>query len=259
MIKLFVEKNEVIPMINFNFTEEDLEILRKYRNQKYLAINQLLTTNGEIDLNLLLDSKEDSEDYNFYEKDTIEENIKLIKDLYTVMLKFYYQKENKEAWVLSYATNVSEIERLKNEIYIDNFIVTTSNKEKVKEKIAGAMPALLNIAGDGNVPVINVDEILGNSTTEPEMLISPFTKIKEFKENEQISLEDERILRIYTITLEKQDLQEITEEERKSIYDYIMASVDVVNQKLKEMVSNEKDKIQINEEIRKLEGLLSKY
>lgn len=246
-------------MINFNFTEEDLEILRKYRNQKYLAINQLLTTNGEIDLNLLLDSKEDSEDYNFYEKDTIEENIKLIKDLYTVMLKFYYQKENKEAWVLSYATNVSEIERLKNEIYIDNFIVTTSNKEKVKEKIAGAMPALLNIAGDGNVPVINVDEILGNSTTEPEMLISPFTKIKEFKENEQISLEDERILRIYTITLEKQDLQEITEEERKSIYDYIMASVDVVNQKLKEMVSNEKDKIQINEEIRKLEGLLSKY
>ena len=121
------------------------------------------------------------------------------------------------------------------------------------------MPALLNIGGDGNVPVLNVDKILGNETNEPEILISPFTKIKEFKENEQISLEDERILRIYSITLEKQDLQDITEEERKAIYDYIMASTEVVDQKLKETVANEKDKIETNEEIRKLEGLLSKY
>ena len=246
-------------MINFNFTDEDLEVLRKYRNQEYLAINQLLVSNSEIDLQVLLNSSEDNEDFNFYTRDVIEGNIKLIKDLYKVMLKAYYKKPNREAWVLSYATNVNEIERLKNEIYIDSFLVTTSNKEKVKEKLAGQMPALLNIAGDGNVPVLNIDEALGKDTTEPEILISPFTKIKEFKENEQISLEDERILRIYTITLEKQDLQEITEEERKSIYDYIMASTDVVNQKLKETAENEKDKDQINEEIRKLEVLLSKY
>ena len=246
-------------MINFNFTDEDLEVLRKYRNQEYLAINQLLVSNSEIDLQVLLNSSEDNEDFNFYTRDVIEGNIKLIKNLYKVMLKAYYKKPNREAWVLSYATNVNEIERLKNEIYIDSFLVTTSNKEKVKEKLAGQMPALLNIAGDGNVPVLNIDEALGKDTTEPEILISPFTKIKEFKENEQISLEDERILRIYTITLEKQDLQEITEEERKSIYDYIMASTDVVNQKLKETAENEKDKDQINEEIRKLEVLLSKY
>ena len=246
-------------MINFNFTDEDLEVLRKYRNQEYLAINQLLVSNSEIDLQVLLNSSEDNEDFNFYTRDVIEGNIKLIKDLYKVMLKAYYKKPNREAWVLSYATNVNEIERLKNEIYIDSFLVTTSNKEKVKEKLAGQMPALLNIAGDGNVPVLSIDEALGKDTTEPEILISPFTKIKEFKENEQISLEDERILRIYTITLEKQDLQEITEEERKSIYDYIMASTDVVNQKLKETAENEKYKDQINEEIRKLEVLLSKY
>ena len=246
-------------MINFNFTEEDLEVLRKCRNKKSTEINQLLVSNGEIDLSAILSLDEYNEDYDFYTKSGVEDNIKLIKDLYSIMLKAYYKKSNREAWALSYATNVNEIERLKNEIYIDNFLITTSNKEKVKEKIAGEVPALLNIAGDSNVPVINIDEILGNETLDPEMLISPFTKIKEFKENEQIALEDERILRIYTITLEKQDLQEITEEERKSIYDYIMASTEVVNQKLKETIAGEKDKDQINEEIRKLEGLLSKY
>ena len=246
-------------MINFDFTDEDLEVLRKYRNYKSSEINQLLVSNSEVDLSTILSSKEEDEDFKFYTKDAVEENIELIKKLYSIMIKAYYKKSNKEAWALSYATNVREIEKLKNEIYIDNFLVTTSNKEKVKDNLAGNMPALLNIAGDGNVPVINVDEILGNDTLEPEMLISPFTKIKEFKENEQIALEDERILRIYTITLEKQDLQEITEEERKSIYDYIMASTEVVNQKLKETVESEKDKEQINEEIRKLEALLSKY
>lgn len=246
-------------MMNFNFTNEDLAFLRKYRNQKYLVLNQLLVSNSEIDLNILMSVPEESEANRFYTKDVIKENIRLIKELYSIMLKAYYNKTNKEAWVLSYPTNVTEIERLKNEIYIDNFLTTTSNKEQVKKKIEGEMPALLNIAGDGNVPVLNIDEVLGIETKEPEILISPFTKIKEFKENEQIALEDERILRIYTVTLEKQDLQEITLEERQSIYDYIMASTEVVNQKLKETVQSEKDKIQTNEEIRKLEGLLSKY
>lgn len=246
-------------MMNFDFTNEDLETLKKYRSQKYLAINKLLISNSEIDVNILMSCDEDSEEYKFYTKESIKNNIKLIKDLYEIMLKAYYKKESRDAWALSYATNVTEIERLKNEIYIDTFLVTTSNKEQVKKQIAGEMPALLNIAGDGNVPVLNIDEVLGNETKEPEILISPFTKIKEFKENEQISLEDERSLRIYTVTLEKQDLQEITEEERKSIYDYIMASTEVVDQKLTETVINEREKITTNEEIRKLEGLLAKY
>ena len=246
-------------MMNFDFTNEDLETLKKYRSQKYLAINKLLISNSEIDVNILMSCDEDSEEYKFYTKESIKNNIKLIKDLYEIMLKAYYKKETRDAWALSYATNVTEIERLKNEIYIDTFLVTTSNKEQVKKQIAGEMPALLNIAGDGNVPVLNIDEVLGNETKEPEILISPFTKIKEFKENEQISLEDERSLRIYTVTLEKQDLQEITEEERKSIYDYIMASTEVVDQKLTETVINEREKITTNEEIRKLEGLLAKY
>ena len=110
-------------MINFNFTDEDKEILRRYRNQKYLAINQLLVSNSEVDLKILMSCAEDSEAYKFYTKEVIKDNIKLIKDLYSLMLKSYYQKESKDAWALSYGTTVSEIERFKNEIYIDNFLL----------------------------------------------------------------------------------------------------------------------------------------
>ncbi|MBR3697827.1 MAG: hypothetical protein IKM97_06220 [Clostridia bacterium] len=246
-------------MIDLKFTDEDIEMIKKYKIKKYSAINQLLISNSLIDLNILMSCDKDSEEYRFYTKDVIKENIELIIKLYEIMLKSYYKKENKDTWLLSYSTTVPEIERLKNEIYIDNFLITTSRKEKIKNQSLEEMPALLNIIGDGCIPILNIDEALGLETKEPEILISPFTKIKEFKENEQIALEDEKILRIYTVILEKQDLQEITEEERKSIYNYIISSTEVVDQKLKEAVENEKDKIEINEEIRKLEVLLKKY
>ena len=41
-------------MINFDFTNEDIETLKKYRSQGYLAINQLLNSNSESDLNFLV-------------------------------------------------------------------------------------------------------------------------------------------------------------------------------------------------------------
>ena len=84
-------------MINFNFTEEDLEVLRKCRNKKSTEINQLLVSNGEIDLSAILSLDEYNEDYDFYTKSGVEDNIKLIKDLYSIMLKAYYKKSNREA------------------------------------------------------------------------------------------------------------------------------------------------------------------
>ena len=76
-------------MINFDFTNEDIETLKKYRSQGYLAINQLLNSNSESDLNFLMSCDKDSDEYNFYTKDAIEEKINLIKDIYGVMLKAY--------------------------------------------------------------------------------------------------------------------------------------------------------------------------
>lgn len=93
----------------------------------------------------------------------------------------------------------------------------------------------------------------------PEILIAPFTKIKEFKDIKLIKLDDGRRLPIYSVNLEKQDLQELTEQEKDAVYNYILTSADVVNQKLKECAEYEKSTFVNNESIRKLEQLLSKY
>lgn len=246
-------------MIDFNITNDDKEILEAYRSANYLMINQLLVSKAEVDVALIREGFSNEISPISYDKKSIETNIDILKKIYEIMLKVYYKKVNKEAWALSYGTSITETQRLKNEIYIDNFLSTTSNKEEAKKNINIDMPALLNINGDANIPVINIDEILGNNTISPEFLVAPFTKIKDFKEIESVELEDAKTLKIYNVTLEKQDLQELTVEEKDSVYTYILASADIVNQKLQECVEYENEIIENNENIRKLEQLLSKY
>lgn len=246
-------------MIDFNITNDDKEVLKAYRSSNYLMINQLLVSKAEVDVALIREGFSNEISPISYDKESIKRNIDILKKIYEIMLKVYYKKVNKEAWALAYGTSIAETQRLKNEIYIDNFLSTTSNKEEAKKHINIDMPALLNISGDANIPVINIDEILENNTIAPEFLVAPFTKIRDFKEFETVELEDAKVLKIYNITLEKQDLQELTVEEKDSVYTYILASADIVNQKLQECVEYENEIIENNENIRKLEQLLSKY
>ena len=246
-------------MIDFNITNDDKEILRAYRNANSLMVNQLLVSKAEIDVALLREAFNNEIFQISYDKENIKKNIEQLLKIYEIMLKVYYKKTNKEAWALAYGTSINETQRLKNEIYIDSFLSTTSNKEAAQKNANIDMPAMLNICGDGNIPVINIDEILENNTNTPEFLISPFTKIKDFKELETVDIEDGKMLRIYNVTLEKQDLQELTKEEKESVYSYILASADVINQKLQECVSYENEILENNENVRKLEQLLSKY
>lgn len=246
-------------MIDFNITNDDKEVLKAYRSSNYLMINQLLVSKAEVDVALIKEGFSNEISPISYDKESIKRNIDILKKIYEIMLKVYYKKANKEAWALAYGTSIAETQRLKNEIYIDNFLSTTSNKEEAKKHINIDMPALLNIGGDANIPVINIDEILENNTIAPEFLVAPFTKIKDFKEIETVELEDAKVLKIYNVTLEKQDLQELTVEEKDSVYTYILASADIVNQKLQECVEYENEIIENNENIRKLEQLLSKY
>lgn len=246
-------------MIDFNITNEDKEVLRNYRNTNYLMVNQLLISRAELDVALLKEVFDNEINPISYDRENIKKNIELLKRIYEIMLKIYYKKSNKEAWALVYGTSISETQRLKNEIYIDNILSTTSNAEEAKKHVNIEMPAILNISGDANIPVINIDEILEKETLAPEFLIAPFTKIKDMKELEAVELEAAKILKIYSVTLEKQDLQELTKEEKESVYTYILASADVINQKLQECVVYETEIIENNENIRKLEQLLSKY
>jgi len=258
MIKLLKEKYgkwEIHMM--FKFTEEDIEAIEDYRENSKLMINQLLINNGELDVVLLRDKTEDMQPFS-YDRESVRIALEKLIKMYEIMLKYFYSKDRKP-WSLAYNTTVAETERLKNEIYIDYFLHATSKQEDVESYIETEMPAIMNFVGDVDVPYLNIDEALGIETEMPEILIAPFTKIKEFKDIKLIKLDDGRRLPIYSVNLEKQDLQELTEQEKDAVYNYILTSADVVNQKLKECAEYEKSTFVNNESIRKLEQLLSKY
>ena len=241
----------------FKFTEEDIEIIEDYRENSKLMVNQLLINNGELDVALLRDKTEDMQPFS-YDRESVRVALEKLIRIYEIMLKYFYAKERKP-WTLAYNTTVSETERLKNEIYIDYFLHATSKQEDVEAYIETELPAIMNFVGDVDVPYLNIDEVLEIETDMPEMLIAPFTKIKDFKDIKLIKLDDGRRLPIYSITLEKQDLQELTEQEKDAVYNYILTSADVVDQKLKECADYDKNNFENNENIRKLEQLLAKY
>lgn len=241
----------------FKFTEEDMEIIEDYRENSKLMVNQLLINNGELDVALLRDKTEDMQPFS-YDRESVRIALEKLIRIYEIMLKYFYSKERKP-WTLAYNTTVAETDRLKNEIYIDYFLHATSKQEDVEAYIETELPAIMNFVGDVDVPYLNIDEVLNIETDMPEMLIAPFTKIKDFKDVKLIKLDDGRRLPIYSITLEKQDLQELTEQEKDAVYNYILTSADVVNQKLKECVEYDKSNFENNENVRKLEQLLAKY
>lgn len=241
----------------FKFTEEDIEIIEDYRENSKLMVNQLLINNGELDVALLRDKTEDMQPFS-YDRESVRIALEKLIRIYEIMLKYFYSKERKP-WTLAYNTTVAETDRLKNEIYIDYFLHATSKQEDVEAYIETELPAIMNFVGDVDVPYLNIDEVLDIETDMPEMLIAPFTKIKDFKDVKLIKLDDGRRLPIYSITLEKQDLQELTEQEKDAVYNYILTSADVVNQKLKECVEYDKSNFENNENVRKLEQLLAKY
>lgn len=243
--------------MEFKFTDEEIKIIEEYKNTNKLMVNQLLVNNGEADINLLSNYTNEMQPFS-YDRESVRIGLENIIKLYEIMVRSYYAKVNC-AWALTYGTTLAETEKLKNEIYIDYFLhATKSETENVLNREFN-MPAIINFAGDSDVPYINIDEALEIETLSPEILIAPFTKIKEFKELKSVKWGDDEILPIYSITLEKQDLQELTFEEKEAVYNYILTSSDVVNQKLLECVQYQKDIINNNETIRKLEQLLSKY
>lgn len=244
-------------MMELKFTEEELEILKEYREVNKLMVNQLLVSNGEMDITLLRNHTEDMQPFS-YDRESVRVNLDNMIKLYEIMLKSYYSKAS-SSWAFSYATNVVETEKLKNEIYIDYFLHATAKQDEVKDIPEVNMPAIINFVGDSDVPYINIDEALGIETSAPEILIAPFTKIKEFKDMQDIQISDGVTIPVYNVNLEKQELQELTFEEKEAVYNYILTSADVVHQKLEESASYEEDRIRNTEDIRKLEQLLSKY
>ena len=247
--------------MKYDITNEEKEALRIYKGFSYDAINSLLTSNVELDIALLKDALNNgSVESISYKKDDVLNKIEMVKRIYELMLKCNLNNENKSSFKYTRGTNMEEVQRLKNEPYIDRMLSVTVNSDLAKEKYASRWenPVLINIIGNDDIPSVLISDVLSMTEDKDERIISPFTKVVELKD---ISVLDENQEgdRVYNLTIEKQKLEEISEIERNALYSFIQKNTDTIDELLRECTRLECDTDESFENIRKLEQLLLKY
>jgi hypothetical protein len=141
--------------MELNVTNEEIEALKNFISKKYEAINQMLVSNSETDIALLSDEVENKVVDISYNREDIEEYLNSIKLIYSLILKQFY-KSNPKVNQVYRGTNIAEIERLKNEPYVDRFLVATTSRDDADKKYASKWnrPASMNIKLSNNVPYI---------------------------------------------------------------------------------------------------------
>lgn len=249
-------------MIDFNITDEELNALKIYKEKDYEAMNQMLVSNSENDIALLSAEVENKVVSIIYNRESVIEYLKNIKLIYRLILKYYYSKKNKLTKKIYRGTNLSEIERVKSELYIDRFLSATENENEAINVYSANWnrPACMNLILDEKIPYIYVKDILKDKKYKNEIIIAPFTKIKYITELDEKKLEkNSKLLKVYDIELEKQELDELTDRERNGLYTYVLENAYSIKRKLEECIDLEKENVTNFENIRKLEQLLSKY
>ena len=249
-------------MIDFNITDEEIEALKNYEEKNYEAINQMLVSDAETDIALLSSEVENKVVSILYDRVAVIEYLKCIKLIYSLILKCFYEGKNKLSKSIYRGTNLSEIERIKTELFIDRMLATTENKDEAINEYSASWnrPACMNIVLEENVPFVYLKDVLRDRKYKNEILISPFTKIKFISEDAEQKIDKSaKIAKCYNVELEKQFLDELNERERNGLYQYILENAYYIKKKIVECIDLEKENAVNFENIRKLEQLLSKY
>ena len=112
--------------MKIELTKEELDAIKYYLEDDYEATNQLLVSDSKIDVALYFDAKIN------YNKSKTEKEIQIIKTIFEIMQKV--KPHITEAWAFSRGTNIFEIDRFKNEPYIDRFLSATTVKSKAENE-----------------------------------------------------------------------------------------------------------------------------
>lgn len=238
--------------MELRLTNEEKEAIKYYRNEAFENINQLLNTDSRLDIAYLTDEENEDVKIN-YEKENVIYYIETIKKIYSGILKKYLSKGRKENWTFSRKCSIAEIDKLKNEQYIDKFLLTNINGEQTENAI-GMNQTMMYICGDKDVPYMMLKDVLEQDCTE--VLIAPFTEIREISDGAQIS-NGEMNIRTYKVELVRQELQEMSDDDKIALYNYIISNSDLVNTTLLNTVKLEKENVSNYESIRELEKKIS--
>ncbi|MCR5185588.1 MAG: hypothetical protein K6D97_00525 [Clostridia bacterium] len=242
--------------MNLEYTKDELNTLKQYKNQYYKAINQLLISNCETDLSMMSMEAETEVEEAPYDRKNIIENIDRIKNIYRLCQKYFYNTKHKQE-VFYRGTSMAEVDRLRQEPFIDRIWTASERKQDAEDFYALKLerPVLIEITVDEEVPFVDVDKILNSNVKTGEIVISPFTKIKSITE---IESDNKKIFKTYSITIEKQKLEELTEKEREGLFNYILENSYSIKRKLEECINLESENTFNYENIRKLEEAYAK-
>lgn len=232
--------------MELNLTNEEIEAIKYYKEKAFNNINQMLVADSRSDIVLLSDDENEDIQIN-YDKVSVINYIETIRKVYKAIFKYYSKKGRKEAWTFNKNILVSEIEKIKNEPYIDKFILSSS---KINKDLFTNNQVLLYLHGNENIPYIKLSDILEEESND--VLISLFTKSVNVSESAEAKIDDKTI-HTYTVELEKQELQELTEDDKISLYNHIISNSDLINTTLMNTVRLEKENVSNYESIRELE------
>ena len=236
--------------MELKLTNEEKESIKYYKNEMFDNIKQFLNSDSTVDIYSLCDENEEIKVN--YDKVNIVNLINIIKKVYESILKSYYSRGIKEDWSFSKKVQIVEIEKMKNEPYIDNFL-TVDTEAHYNEDLVGINHTIVKIKGNKDIPYIKLSEIIDGSK---EILIAPFTIVKEVKANNEIKDEDKKIC-TYEVSLDRQELQEMSDDDKIALYNYILSNSDLINVTLSNTVTLEKENISNYESIRELEKKVS--
>ena len=243
---------------------EDKELINKFQKFSFNSINHLLTTDAELDISYMIEAM-DSEDIDVeslgldFSRTTTEDNIEIIKKIYDIMLKQYFDRKVRKNWSFITVMTIDEVNKIKNEMYIDKFLLVTKDRKKAEKKYAKeiSVPVILNVFGSKDLPYLDMNAILEDKADENEVLISPFTKVSSIEKASDITLNSGKVAKVYNVYLDKQEFTELTDEELNDLYNYINENADSVNFKMKKCLSVEKENAENYSQIRKLEYAVS--
>ena len=242
--------------MNLEYTKDELNTLKEYKDQYYKAINQLLVSNCETDLSIISGDTESKVEEIPYDRKNIIENIDRIKTIFRLCQKYFYNTKHKQE-VFYRGTNMAEVDMLRQEPFIDKIWTASKKKQDAEDFYAlkWERPVLIEVIVDEEVPFIDVDKILNSKARTGEIVISPFTKIKSITE---IESDNRKIFKTYSITIEKQKLEDLTEKEREGLFNYILENSYSIKRKLEECINLENENALNYENIRKLEETYAK-
>lgn len=234
--------------MELKLTNEEIDAIKYYKNEAFENINQMLSCDARMDIAILTDEHNDEIELN-YSKETVLKYLEVIKKVYTAILKSYYKKGRKQEWSFYKLLTISDVEKLKNEPYIDKFILANEkNFSNEKNILLGNNQIIVKFKGDANIPYVNLKDVIKSD----EILISLFTKLKGIEQIAETKIK-EKSVKTYCLSLEEQELQEMSSDDKVALCNYIISNSDLINSTLINSANLEKENISNYDEIRNLE------